>query len=115
VAVRVVAAVKVPGHRASERRSIRNTAADDWRRNKPFAHPSQALHIGKAGITRAETRELQRLLDRAADSCDAAAVMLEEDGPPPTGSELQRIRELTAHVGGMLDRIGAILGSGHGS
>jgi hypothetical protein len=63
-----------------------------------------------AGITHAQTRELQRLLDRAADSCDAAAVMLEEDSAPPTGSDLQRIRKLTARLGAMIDRIGAILG-----
>ncbi len=65
--------------------------------------------MGKSAITHAETRELQRLLDEAADSFDAAAMILEDDGLPPPESELQRIRDLAARVSAMVDRIGVIL------
>jgi hypothetical protein len=68
------------------------------------------LNPGKDGLTDAETRELQDLLDRTADACDAAAVILEEDCVPPEASDLQRIRDMAVRVDAMIDRIGTILG-----
>jgi hypothetical protein len=68
------------------------------------------VNTGKASITPAETRELRQLFDHLADTCDAASQALGSAGPPPTGSEFQRVKELNARVDAMVARIKAILG-----
>jgi hypothetical protein len=50
-----------------------------------------------------ETIELQRLFDLIADTCDAAGAVLD------TGSDLERLRELTVRVDTMVIRARSIL------
>jgi hypothetical protein len=54
-------------------------------------------------LSTAERAELQQLFELMADTCDAAGMVLE------TGSELQRLRELTERVDSMLGLTKTIL------
>jgi len=77
----------------------------------PPPHPAGVVvSTGKASITPAETRELRQLFDHVADTCDAASQAMGSAGPPPKGSEFQRVKELYARVDAMVGRIKAILG-----
>jgi hypothetical protein len=78
--------------------------------NIPRYRAGQVVLMGKASLTNAETTELRRLFDLIADTCDAAGVVLGRTGPPPIGSELERLRALTERVDAMTDRTKSILG-----
>jgi hypothetical protein len=81
----------------------------DENENVPRYRPGTVVRMGKA-LTATETTELRRLFDLMADTCDAAAIILGRSGPPPMGSEVQRLRELSERVDAMIDRTKSILG-----
>ena len=80
--------------------------------NFPQFRAGRQAFTGRPSLTHAEISELQRLFDHAADTCDAAALALGDDdeGLVLTVTELQRLRDLYARIGSMIDRIGATLG-----
>jgi hypothetical protein len=65
---------------------------------------AKLVRVPRAALNATETSELQQLFDLIADTCDAANVVLD------TGSDLERLKELTGRVDAMLGRTKSILG-----
>lgn len=80
--------------------------------NLPRYRAGQVLRTGKASLTNSETTELRRLFDLVADTCDVAGMVLGRAGPPPIGSNMGRLRELSDRIDAMAERIKSILGDG---
>ncbi len=65
--------------------------------------------IGTTYLTHAAINEVRRLLDQVADTCDAAGVIAGRAGPPPAPEQLARLRELSARIDAMVDRLKKVL------
>jgi len=78
--------------------------------NIPRYRSGRVTFTGSISLTLNAATELRRLFDLVADTCDAAGEILGRAGPPPKGTELDRLREVTVRVDTMVDRIKAILG-----
>jgi len=57
-----------------------------------------------------EICELRRLFSQIGNTCDVACQSLQKKGSPPTESEFQRFKELTAHLTVAVERINSIIG-----
>jgi hypothetical protein len=85
-----------PNHKLQETAVVAPRAAVARRTAKP-------VRVARS-LDATETIELQRLFDLIADTCDAAGTVLD------TGSDLERLRELTGRVDAMVGRTKSILG-----
>ena len=69
----------------------------------------QVLLTGGTRLTFTAITEIRRLFELVADTCDAAGEIAGRAGPAPIGSELDRLREVTARIDALVTRITAIL------
>ena len=57
-----------------------------------------------------EICELRGLFSHIANTCADACETLQKKDPPPTGSEFQRFKGLTANLTAAIERINSIIG-----
>ena len=77
--------------------------------NLPTRSQGVVSIVGTTYLTHAAINEVRRLLDQVADTCDAAGVIAGRAGPPPAPAELARLRELSARIDAMVDRLMKVL------